>query len=102
MPARFRRRARRRKLVEDLEPDTALAGDDPDIVETRHHGRAVCRGELRGNCRAVFAPAVVEDDLGPFRAGPFDLHRRRVRRHDDGGRNAEAAGGDGDAAGVIA
>jgi hypothetical protein len=46
--------------------------------------------------------AVVGDDLGALRSRHRALHGRRVGGHDDGGGDAEAAGGDGDPPGVIA
>jgi hypothetical protein len=88
-PARRRRTGRRSarrlrlaELLEDLEPDRALPGDDVRIVEARHHGCARSRASARRSPRG-FGPAVVEDDLGALRARAFDLDRRRVGRHDD-------------------
>ena len=65
----------RAELLEDLEPDRALPGDDRRIVEARHDRRAASPRR----CRAAIASrlsvrAVVEDDLRAFGARAVDLH----------------------------
>ena len=90
------------ELLDDLEPDRALPGDDRRIVEARHHGRAGLVGDPRGDLLAALGPAVVEDDLGALAARALDLHLRRVGRHDDDRPDAEPPRGDRHAARVIA
>jgi len=51
---------------------------------------------------AALRAAVVEQDLCAFGARAFDLHLRRIGRHDDHRSNAKPAGCNGHSAGVIA
>ncbi len=56
----------------------------------------------RGNFFAALRRPVVEDDFSALGPRPFDLHRRRVSRHDDHRPDPKPAGGDRHAPGVIA
>ena len=65
-------------------------------------GEALLAAVLRGEGGGLLDRLALQDHLGAVPAGVDDLHRRRVDRHDDGGRDAEPVGVVGDALGVVA
>ncbi len=70
-------------LIEDLEAGRALAGDDPRVVERRHHGESALGGFGLGARAAIRRRRAREDHLRAERPRPVDLDLRRRRRHDD-------------------
>ena len=70
-------------LIEDLEAGRTLAGDDPLVVERRHHGESAFRGFGLGARAAIRRRRPREDHLRAERPRPLDLDLRRRRRHDD-------------------
>jgi hypothetical protein len=80
------------QLVEQLETQGSLPGHHPHIVKGMDEHRA--RRSLDGARPLVRLVVVrpVENDLGAIAAGGGHLDDRRVGRHDDRGRNAEARG----------
>src|SRR5215210_2116020 len=51
------------QLLEDLEADRALPGNNVRIIEARNYGGTAFLGQLRGDRLAALGPAIVEDDL---------------------------------------
>jgi hypothetical protein len=96
------RRVQRAGLLRQLHPDRALAGDDVEVVEGRDQHRAALARDLGSDRLAALGPAVVEAHLAAEGAHARDLHRRRVRRHDDQGRRPDELRGRRHALGVVA
>jgi len=89
-------------LLEDLEPDRALARDDHRIVKARHHRCAALTSNSGCDRLAALAKPVVEDDLGSLGHRSLDFYARRVGGHDDNRSNPEAFCSDCHSARVIA
>ena len=100
-------------LLEDLEPDRRLSGEDVDVVERMHQRRTGALGVLPGEEERVVDRETFEVHARPVRLGRHDLRQRRRRRHEHSCRDAEfgrrpghtlrvvtGAGGD-DAAGAL-
>ena len=104
-PAAADRKQERRRvghLLDELEPDRALARDHERVLERVHERRAglLCaRG--RGRHRIVEHRAG-EHRLGAVALRRLDLGHRRVLRHEDGRRDAELARGQRDRLPVVA
>ena len=81
--------AHRSEVCGDLQPRGPLPRDDVGIVEAGDDRRAALGRQPCRDGRAVPGVAVVEYHLGTEPARPRDLHRGRVRRHDDDRRHAE-------------
>ena len=75
-----------RQVLGDLQPDRALAGDDPVVVERRDDRQAALGGDPLGDALALLARRPDDDDLGAVGLDPGLLQRGRVGRHDDDGR----------------
>ena len=91
-----------RTVFDDLQADGALAGDDMGIVVGMDEHRAGARDPLLDDGVAIGQRLALEHHLGAEGAGGGDLHEGGVRRHDDGGVDAEALGVPGDGLGMIA
>ncbi len=83
-------RGHARALVEDLQPDRALARDDPFVVERRHH-REPARHRLGLGARPPLRRGRALEDHLPRRSAraPSTFIARRRRRHDHHRRRAE-------------
>ena len=68
------------RLLDDLEAERGLAGDDGGVVEGGHEEQAALGGHLLRVRDAVLERAVDEDDLGLVAARGGLLGERRVRR----------------------
>ena len=66
------------QVLDDLEPDRALAGDDPVVVERRDDRQTALRGDGLGLCLALVGRGTDDDDLGAIGGDPLALDRRRV------------------------
>src|SRR6185369_4585756 len=88
------------EVLEDLEADGALAGDDVGVVVGRDEGHGPFGDELPGDGLACGLGD--EDDLGAVAAGRFDLQRGRHVGHDDGDGDAEGPAGVGEGLAVVA
>ncbi len=91
-----------RRILQHLERDGALAGDDLRIVERVDDRQPLCVGQIARIGQRLVDIVAVEDDLGAVPAGLGDLHRRRMRRHHDRHRDAEPRAMISEALGVIA
>ena len=77
------RKPERRQILHDFASGGSLPGDDQRIVVGWHqHGGALV-GETARDRRAVFAPAIIEHDLGAERRGSLAFGARRIGRHHD-------------------
>jgi hypothetical protein len=99
---RDRDRAHVRALLEDLQPDRALAGDHVRVVEGVDVDAAVLFPVCDRGAHGVLDAGAVQHDVGPVAAGRRDLGQRGRLRHEHRGLDAERRGGEGDALGVIA
>src|SRR5205807_2428877 len=90
------------QLFEQLQPERALAGDDPRIVERMDEELAALGAERPRQLVGLVEVASIQDHLGavPARRGYFD--ERRVLGHDDRGGNVEPLGVEGDGKTVVA
>ena len=91
-----------RQVLDELEADRPLAGDDPIVVEGRDDLEPALGGELLGHPLALVAGRADDDDLGAIGRHPFALDRRRVGRHHDDRRRTEQARRSSDALGMVA
>ena len=73
----------------DLEPDGALAGDDPVVVVGRDDRQAALGRDRFGDLLPLVARCPDRDDLGAVGGDPVALDRRRIGGHDDDRRDAE-------------
>ena len=89
-------------FFDQLHRGRALAGDDVRVVVRRDQREAALFGQTLADRFAVFAVAVVDDDLAAVASGRRDLRRRRVVRHDDGRRQADQACGERDRLRMVA
>ena len=78
------------ELVEDFEPDGALAGNHMTVVERGYDGGSGPGRKPGGNRHAVLGPAVIEHHVASVGAGAVDFDLRRIARHDDRRLDAEA------------
>ena len=90
------------RLLEDLEPHRALAGDHVGVVERVDEREAVARGDFAGVRARLGQVGAVQDDVGAELAAVGHLDQRREHRHHDGRGNAEQLRVIGDALRVIA
>jgi hypothetical protein len=90
------------RLLENLEPHRALAGDDVGVVERVDEREPVAGGDLAGMHARFRQVGAVQHDVRAELPAVGDLDQRREYRHDDGRRNAEQLRVIGDALGVIA
>ena len=89
-------------VLEHLEADGALAGDDLGVVVGVHEGQVLLLGDLaRGQRRGVQGVADQHHPGAEF-PGALDLGEGGELGHDDDGRDAQAPGMVGDPLGVIA
>ena len=91
-----------RQLLGELEPDRALAGDHPLVLERVDERRAGLRRELARRRHRLVEAGPDELDLRAVVPGRVDLGHRRVLRHEDGGRDAGLARCPGDRLAVVA
>ena len=78
-----------RVLLEELEADRPLAGDDEVVVEGVDEHLVLGGLDLLRAVERFVEVRAVEDDAGAVAPGAGDLHQRRGLRHHDGGVNAE-------------
>ena len=90
-----------RDVLGDLEPEGALARDDPVVVVRRDEYEAALADELPGHGLALAARRTDGHDLGPVCLHPAALDRRRVRGHDDHGGGPEQSRRARDSLGVV-
>src|SRR6185437_641179 len=100
--ARHGHRVERRGMLRDLKAYSSLPRHDPWIVERAYQGRAAFVANPLRNGFAIFAMAVVGDDLSTERARSFEFGARGVGGHDDDGLHAEHGGSGGHALRVVA
>ena len=74
-PIGTRTAARSGSVLGDLEPDRALAGDDPVVVVRRDDRQAALRGDLLRDGLALVAGRADDDDLGAVGRDPLALDR---------------------------
>jgi len=91
-----------RRLLQDLEPARALAGDDVDVVEGMDQDRAGLRLELVRSDQALVDRGPDELDVGAVRAGGVLLRDRCAVGHEDGRLDAEQLRRERDTLGVVA
>ena len=91
-----------RALLEDLQTDRALPGDDVGVLERVDEHRAGALGVLRGGHERLGQGLPDELDLRAVGAGRRHLRQRRGLRHEHRGRGAEQPGGERDALRVVA
>ena len=89
-------------LLEDLEGERSLAGHDIRVIERRDDDRAGALGECGRALQRLVDDVAVQHDLGAVVAGRLQLGQGDTERHEDRGRDAELAGGERDALGVVA
>ena len=87
-------------VLDDLQADGALAGDDGRVVERRHHGEPLDPRDLRH--AAVPLGRRHQDDLRPERPDRLDLARGGHVRHDHDAADPEVAGRPGHRLAVVA
>ena len=89
-------------VLRDLQPDRALPGDDPIVVEWRDDREAsLSRDRLRDSL-AFIGRRADHDHLRTVGLHPGALHSRRIGRHDHDREAAQDARGAGDALGMVA
>ncbi len=81
-----------RPLLQQFQAQCALAGDDPLVIERRHHRQPAFRRFLFGPRLPISRGGAGEDDLGTETAGALHLDRRRCGWHHDDRRGAQFAG----------
>ena len=91
-----------RALLDDLEPERALACHDVRVVERVDEHRAGPRREQQRLLERVLHRRPVQDHRRAVGAGRLHLRHRRPLGHDHGGRGAEQPGGERDALRVVA
>ena len=91
----------RREITRDLEPDRALARDDPGVVERWDVLERARVADLGRHALALVARVRAADDLGAQRRRARDLHGSGVLGHHDRRRHAVQRGRGSDALGVI-
>ena len=91
-----------RQVLDELEPDRPLAGDDPIVVERRDDLEPALGCELLGHLLALVAGRADDHDLGAVGRHPLALDRRRVGGHHDHGRRPQQASRSSDALGMVA
>ncbi len=91
-----------RHLLQQLEPDRALAGDDPRVVEGMDEDQPALGLDLAGAGVGLVEVLPVQDDLRAAAAGRRHLGQRRPLRHDDDGGDAELRRVERDAQAVVA
>ena len=64
------------QVLDDLEPDRTLAGDDPVVVVRRDDRQAAPGGELLGDTLPLLAGGSDEEDLGAIGRDPITLDGR--------------------------
>ena len=89
-------------VAQDLVGDRSLPGDDERIVEGMHEREAGLANELVASCLGFGVAVAGQDDFRPERAHGLDLDLGRGLRHDDERPQAEMAGGERHALGVVA
>ena len=67
------------QVLDDLEPDRALAGDDPVVVEGRDDRQPALGGDRLGDPLALVAGGPDDDDLGAVGRDPVALDARARR-----------------------
>ena len=67
----------------NLEAHGPLAGDDPIVVERRHHDAPTLGRNVGRDRFTILREPVVLDDAGTICARSIPLHSRRVERHHD-------------------
>ena len=91
-----------RKLLQHLEPDRALPGDDLIVIEGMDEGELLLLLQARGLLAGFVIVRAVQDDLRAKAARGGDLYQRRGLRHDDARANAQPRRVKGHALRVIA
>ena len=77
-------------LLQQLEPDGALAGDDARVVEGVDEDQPALGLDLAGAGVGLVEVLPVQDDLGAVAAGGRHLGQRRPLGHDDDGGDRRA------------
>ena len=80
------------QLLEQLEPERALAGDHARIVERMDEELAALGAQRPRQLVGVVVVASIQDHLGAVASRRRDFDERRVLGHDDRGRDAEPLG----------
>ena len=89
-------------LLEHLEAQGALAGDDVGVIERRNVDGTGALGVLGRGAQRLGDRVAPQHDVGAVVAGRGELRQGDSDGHEDRGRNAQLAGREGDALGVIA
>ena len=82
-----------RQVLEDLEPDAAMAGDDGGVLERVDERQATLVADPLERPERLTDVGALEDDLGAVAAAGRDLRRIRADGHDDGHRDPGLASG---------
>ena len=90
------------RRLQHLQGERALARDHGRVVERMDEGQAVALGDLPGMAGRILDALALEHHPGTEAPRVLDLHERRVARHDDGRRDAQAPRVVGDALRMIA
>ena len=91
-----------REVLDDLEPDRTLTGDDAVVVVRRDDRQAAPGGELFGDTPPLLAGGADDEDLGAIGSDPIALDARRVGGHDDDGGRPEQSRGPSNSLCVVA
>ena len=91
-----------RVLLDQLEPEGALAGDDQRVVEGGDVGVAMFRREAEGLLLRLVEGVAEEDHGGAVAADRVDLDGGGRDGHDDHGLDAEQRGRERDTLGMVA
>ncbi len=89
-------------LLQDLQPQRALARDDVGVVEGVDEDGAGPLRVLLGRRQRLVDHLAVQPHLGAVLPGGRDLGQRRPDRHEDGGADAQQGRGEGHSLGVVA
>ena len=88
-------------LLEELEADGPLAGDDGVIIEGMHQGEALCLAPADGLFESFVVVGAMQNHVGAVTARCRNFDKRRGQGHADLGADAEFAGVIGDALSMI-
>ena len=89
-------------VLEQLEPERALAGDDRGVVERVHEGEPAVLGAFERGRRHASTLLPPTWTIAPLLAGRLDLGHRRVGGDEDLAGDASCLGGRGERLGVVA
>jgi hypothetical protein len=89
---RCKHKVQRPHFFQQLLGRRALPCNHVRVIVRRNQRQAVLGRQVAADLLAVFLVAVINHHLRAIALGGSDLGRRRIMRHDDGGRNAQQLG----------